>query len=376
VNAAERSETEEPPRQRILGLWRSPLRSLWLTSVFSVVLLGGMILLIVTGLLSYAAYNPWLGALNDHTPDKGILGFSLFDWPANPSWLFRLNQAIHVTLGIVIIPVVLAKLWSVLPKLFLWPPVRSVAQALERPTLLLLVGGLLFEIVTGLLNIQYWYAFPFSFYSAHFYGAWITIAAFFAHVALKLPHMIKGLRSRSFRTELRTPLEATHPDDVGDDELVASDPRLATISRRGLLGAVGAGSAALLVTTVGQTLGGRFATSHFWLHGAATKATAQTTFRSTRPPPTDTSSRRRPVLRGAFLLQPQPAPWHHYRACSYWSLTCILTNSRSRVSRAGRPFRGGRGSDFEILLLWWEKRNRTRCWWSRSSKAVPSGQFC
>ena len=198
MNAAERSETEEPPGQRILGLWRSPLRSLWLTSVFSVVLLGGMILLIVTGLLSYAAYNPWLGALNDHTPDKGILGFYLFDWPANPSWLFRLNQAIHVTLGIVIIPVVLAKLWSVLPKLFLWPPVSSVAQALERLTLLLLVGGVLFEIVTGLLNIQYWYAFPFSFYSAHFYGAWITIAAFFAHVALKLPHMIKGSQITQF----------------------------------------------------------------------------------------------------------------------------------------------------------------------------------
>lgn len=185
-------EREELTRQRILGLWRSPLRGLWLTSVFSVVLLGGMILLIVTGLLSYAAYNPWLGALNDHTPDKGILGFYLFDWPASPSWLFRLNQAIHVTLGIVLIPVVLAKLWSVLPKLFLWPPVRSVAQALERLTLLLLVGGVLFEIVTGLLNIQYWYAFSFSFYSAHFYGAWVTIAAFLAHVALKLPHMIKG----------------------------------------------------------------------------------------------------------------------------------------------------------------------------------------
>jgi len=251
-------EKEEPTRQKILGLWRSPLRGLWLTSVFSVVLLGGMILLIVTGLLSYAAYNPWLGALNDHTPDKGILGFYLFDWPASPSWLFRLNQAIHVTLGIVIIPVVLAKLWSVLPKLFLWPPVRSVTQALERLTLLLLVGGVLFEIVTGLLNIQYWYAFPFSFYTAHFYGAWVTIAALVAHVALKLPHMIKGLRSRSLRNELRTPLEATHPEDAGDDELVVSDPKPATISRRGLLGAVGAGSAALLVTTVGQTLGGPF----------------------------------------------------------------------------------------------------------------------
>jgi len=59
----------------------------------------------------------------------------------------------------VIIPVVLAKLWSVIPRLFAWPPARSLAQLLERVTLLMLVGGILFEIVTGILNIQYDYVF-------------------------------------------------------------------------------------------------------------------------------------------------------------------------------------------------------------------------
>ena len=44
-----------------------------------------------------------------------------------------------------------------------------VAHALERVTLLLLVGGILFEIVTGVLNIQYDYVFGFSFYTAHYY---------------------------------------------------------------------------------------------------------------------------------------------------------------------------------------------------------------
>ncbi|MGI5239265.1 hypothetical protein [Dactylosporangium sp. CA-139066] len=96
--------------------------------MFGLVLLAGVTALFVTGLLSYAAYNPDLG--NDTTPDKGLLGFYLFDWPTHPAWLYRLTQGVHVTLGVVLIPVLLAKLWSVIPKLFDWPPVRSPAQAL------------------------------------------------------------------------------------------------------------------------------------------------------------------------------------------------------------------------------------------------------
>ncbi len=71
----------------------------------------------------------------------------------------------------------LAKLWSVIPRLFEWPPSRSPAHALERLTLALLVGGALFEFVTGILNIQYWYAFKFDFTHAHYYGAWVFIGA-------------------------------------------------------------------------------------------------------------------------------------------------------------------------------------------------------
>lgn len=39
------------------GFWRSPLRGPWLTSVLGAVLLAGIVLMFVTGLLSYAAYN-------------------------------------------------------------------------------------------------------------------------------------------------------------------------------------------------------------------------------------------------------------------------------------------------------------------------------
>ncbi len=143
------------------AFWRSPLRGPWFTSVLGLVLLGGITVLFVTGLVSYAAYNPNLSPVNDMTPDKGLLGFYLFSWPTNPSWLYRLNQGVHVTLGITLIPVLLAKLWSVVPKLFTLPPVRSLAHGLERVSLLLLVGAL-FEFTTGVLNVQLDYIFPVS----------------------------------------------------------------------------------------------------------------------------------------------------------------------------------------------------------------------
>ncbi|MFF0712037.1 molybdopterin-dependent oxidoreductase [Streptomyces bauhiniae] len=220
--------------------WRSPLRGTWFTAVLGLVLLGGITVLFVTGLVSYAAYNPDLSPVNDTTPDKGVLGFYLFDWPAGPSWLYRLSQGVHVTLGVVLVPVLLAKLWSVVPKLFTLPPARSVAHALERVSLLLLVGGALFQFVTGLLNVQLEYVFPGSFYPLHFYGAWVFIAAFVVHAALRAPMAVRAVRER-------------RRDEA---ELTAPRPAPPTVSRRGAVWLVGGGSLLLFVTTVGQSLGG------------------------------------------------------------------------------------------------------------------------
>lgn len=245
-----------PPGPFRPGFWRSPIRGPWLTSVFGLVLLIGIPLLFVTGLLSYASYNPGLSPLNDETPDKGVLGFYLFSWPTHPYWLYRLLQGVHVTLGVVLVPVLLAKLWSVIPKLFEWLPVRSVAHGLERLSLLLLVGGVIFEFVTGIINIQLYYVFPGSFYRLHFYGAWVFIAAFVVHVCLKLGRMTRALRSRSLSTELRTDLARTVPEPPDPDGLVAAAPAPPTMTRRGAVGMVGAGSLLLLVVTAGQSIGG------------------------------------------------------------------------------------------------------------------------
>jgi DMSO/TMAO reductase YedYZ molybdopterin-dependent catalytic subunit len=242
-------ERRRPPLPR----FRSPLRGPWLTSVLGAVLLAALPVVILTGLLSYIAYGPQFGQAIPG--DVGFLHLPWFDWPASPSWLYRLTQGLHVGLGLVLVPVVLAKLWSVAPKLFAWPPVHSPAQALERLSLLLLVGGILFEIVTGLLNIQYDYVFGFSFYAAHYVGAWVFIGGFVAHVALKLPHMWRALRSRSLRTELRTSVAATRPEEPDPLGLVAPDPAPPTMSRRGLLALVGGGSLLVAALTAGQTIG-------------------------------------------------------------------------------------------------------------------------
>ncbi|MFJ3171995.1 molybdopterin-dependent oxidoreductase [Streptomyces roseus] len=236
-----------PPGPTRPEFWRSPLRGPWLTAVLGLVLLVGVTLLFVTGLLSYASYNPDLAPVNDQTPDKGWLGFYLFPWPTSPYWLYRLNQGVHVVLGIVLVPVLLAKLWSVIPKLFEWPPVRSVGHGVERLSLLLLVGGAGFEFATGILNVQLHYIFPGSFYVLHFYGAWVFIGAFVVHVASRLPRALRSVR------------RAGAPPQAGTEEaagLVSPRPAPPTISRRGALGMVGLGSLALFAVTAGQSAGG------------------------------------------------------------------------------------------------------------------------
>ncbi|MFI6874986.1 molybdopterin-dependent oxidoreductase [Streptomyces sp. NPDC050400] len=240
------------------GFWRSPLRGTRFTSVLGLVLLVGIVVVFVTGLLSYAAYNPDLAPVNDKTPGKGLLGFYLFSWPTDPHWLYRLTQGVHVTLGITLIPVLLAKLWSVVPKLFELPPVRSVAHGLERLSLVLLVGGGLFEFTTGVLNVQLDYLFPGSFYPLHFYGAWVFFAAFLAHAALKVPTALRNVRR----------MRAGEQAD-GGEESTAPDPDPPTVSRRGALGFVAGGSLLLFATTAGRSFDGLRGTALLAPHGGA-----------------------------------------------------------------------------------------------------------
>ena len=123
-------DDRRPPGPFRPRFWRSPIRGTWLTAALGLVLLLGVPVLFVTGLLSYVAYNPGLPH-NDTTGASGLLRSYLFSWPTSPTWLYRVTQGTHVTLGLVLVPVLLAKLWSVIPKLFTWPPVSSATISMS-----------------------------------------------------------------------------------------------------------------------------------------------------------------------------------------------------------------------------------------------------
>ncbi|WP_084144025.1 molybdopterin-dependent oxidoreductase [Amycolatopsis taiwanensis] len=302
-----------PPGLGRTRAWRSPLRGPWLTSVFGAVLVATLPLVIITGLLDYIAYGPQFGQAIPN--DVGWLHLPLFAWPTRPSWLFRLTEGLHVVVGLVLIPVVVAKLWSVVPRLFSWPPARSIAQVLERLSLLLLVGGILFEIVTGVLNIQYDYVFGFSFYTAHYYGAWVFIGAFVVHVALKLRRMISVLRSRSMRAMLRTSRTDTRPEsDDAEDSLVAAAPAVPTMSRRAALALVGGGSLLVAVLTAGQAIGGVTRPAALLLPRGRSYGNGPTDFQINRAAAAAGITVRDTGVGWRLLLHGGPQPWQFDRA--------------------------------------------------------------
>lgn len=164
--------------------------------------------------------------LAQHSPDW-------FTYPARPAGLYRITQGLHVATGTAAIPLLLAKLWVVHPRLWVRPPARSVLQAIERVALLPLVGGALFLLVSGTANVAGWYPWSFFFPRAHFWTAWVTVGALVVHV---------GAKAGATRDALRRV-----PDDPALVRATAAD-------RRSFLGGVAVASGALVVATVGGTV--------------------------------------------------------------------------------------------------------------------------
>jgi len=171
----------------------------------------------VTGLISHLHQHPlaWL------------------DLPSRPVWGYRVTQGLHVVAGIAAVPLLLAKLWVVYPRLFIWPPVRGLAHAIERALLVPLVAGMLFQLTSGLLNVARWYPWPFFFPRVHYAVAWIVIGSLVAHLAFKAPTWRRAWR------------RGGSP---------AAEDRAADAERRALLLATLGSALAVTAATAGQTV--------------------------------------------------------------------------------------------------------------------------
>ncbi len=237
--------------------WRSPIRGPWLTSFLGTLLVPAIAVIALTGFIDHWAKYPQFSG-NDSVGPGGDFP-ALFHFPASwPSWSYAVTQGTHVTLGVMVLPLILAKLWSVMPRLFQRSVVKSVAGALERISILGLVASVLTEFATGILLMDEWSPASFNFTTVHYYGAWVFGTLFVLHACLKLPAMRSAYRERGVLKPLIDGLPQTKPEPARDGGLAPTNPAAPTISRRGLLAMVGGASLVILGVQVGESIGGPF----------------------------------------------------------------------------------------------------------------------
>ncbi len=200
------------------GTFTSPRHDERTAAVLGIALGVAFTVCLATGMWSY---------LVQHPP-------SWFTPPGRPAGLYRVTQGLHVVTGLASIPLLLAKLWVVLPRFFAWPPVPGAAAAVERLALLPLVGGSLFLVVSGVANINLWYPWSFNFPTAHRWVAWITIGALVVHV---------GAKASTARAVLSR----------GGEPGTPADPSVVAGRRRFLAGVAGA-SGLVALLSAGQTV--------------------------------------------------------------------------------------------------------------------------
>jgi hypothetical protein len=216
----------------------SPLRSTALTARIGRVLGICFGVCFVTGLLSHYQYGPW----------------AWLPEPADPVWLYRVTQGLHVATGTATIPLLFVYLWSVYPNLFRWPPARTVKHVLERLSVFVLVATALLQLFTGFFNALNWYPWPWNFVVVHFALGFVLIGSILLHVGVKLPDIDYGLKARLADADVLTEVPWSENPVAHSNAGDVPPPVPPAISRRGVLVAAGAGIGAVVVTSVGQTV--------------------------------------------------------------------------------------------------------------------------
>lgn len=169
--------------QRFQDSLATPARTTRTTVVIGRLLGVGFFLCFLTGLYSHFLQDP----------------LSWMRFPTWPTNLYRITQGVHVATGIACIPLVLAKLWTVYPLLFVFPPFRNLRQAVERASIGLLIASAVVQLASGLLNTYQWYPFPWVFRTVHYALAWVIIGSLILHISVQLPKIIRYWRDRPVR---------------------------------------------------------------------------------------------------------------------------------------------------------------------------------
>ena len=161
--------------------------------------------------------------------------------PSRPVWAYRVTQGLHVVSGTVAIPLLLAKLWTVYPRLFAklpWPPSRRALNMLaERGSITILVSASALQLATGFLNTLQWYPWPFPFRQTHYALAWLIIGSLVLHIAVKLPLITAHWRR-------------TRPEPASDPLPAATTG----LTRRALFRTVAGAGTLVGLTAVGQSV--------------------------------------------------------------------------------------------------------------------------
>jgi Oxidoreductase molybdopterin binding domain len=177
------------------------------------------------------------GVVSHYAQDPG----QPIPFPTSPSWGYRVTQGLHVITGTAAVPLLLVKLWSVFPRLFIRPPKERralVIEGLERASIGVLVAAAIFQLASGLSNSAQWYPWSFSFRSTHYAMAWVAIGALVVHIAVKLP-IIRGTLTSDV-------------DDTTYDRETAT--RESALSRRGLLRTTWVAVGVAVLATAGSTV--------------------------------------------------------------------------------------------------------------------------
>ncbi|MFD8963869.1 molybdopterin-dependent oxidoreductase [Streptomyces sp. NPDC059568] len=204
-------------------------------------LLGIAVLLcFLTGLISHYLQEP-PALFSGHLPTRPVSGY-------------RVTQGLHIVSGIAAVPLLLVKLWTVYPQLFQWPPVRSVAHALERLSIAVLVAGTLLELFIGLLNTVQWYPWPFGFRQVHWALAWVITGSLLIHLGVKAPTIAQYWRRRA--RPLPVPGGAAGAAGADDTNRTAPDGSDvdADADRRALVWGLAAAVGAVTLVTAGQSV--------------------------------------------------------------------------------------------------------------------------